>query len=99
MGARKFATFEDEAIHRGRQEGLAEGRAEGQAEGQAAGLRNALKIMIELRFGPLSDALSLRIGQIPAGDIDEWIARAMKADSLAALFDRGAPAGGAPLPP
>ncbi len=82
MGARKFATWEDEAKHRGRQEGLAEGLAEG-----VAGTRKALKIVIEQRFGAVPEALARRIDQVQAGDIDQWFVRAMQADSLASLSD------------
>jgi len=87
MGARKFATWTDEAKYRGRQEGLAEGLA----EGSRIGLINGLKTVIELRFGAVPESLVEKIRQIEPGDVERWIARALQADSLAALFADEAP--------
>ena len=93
MGARKFETWTDAVEDRGLQRGLAQGREQGLEQGleqgreqACAALRNILQRMLVKRFAIVPPQSGARIAQAPMEQLEEWINRAMDADSIDALF-------------
>jgi hypothetical protein len=81
MGARKFETWADAVEDRGLQRGLAQGR-----EQACAALRSILQRILVKRFQTVPPGSAARIAQAPMEQLEEWISRAMDADSIDALF-------------
>ncbi|MEW6218484.1 MAG: transposase, partial [Thermodesulfobacteriota bacterium] len=79
-----------EGRQEGRQEGRLEGRLEGRQEGRQEGRREGeaalLLRMVELKFGPTTDAVRQRLHSAGPEDLAEWSARILTATSLEELF-------------
>ena len=72
-------TWEEKHYYRGHEEGRAEGIVEGRAEGQ----RRTLIRLIEVRLGPLPDAIRKRLGALDDPDeLDRLATRVLDAHSL-----------------
>ena len=72
----------------GRQEGRKEGRQEGRREGRQEGLAQALRIMLERRFGPLGAEHEAKLTSASAEALARYTERVLTADGLeAALAD------------
>jgi len=78
-----LTSIERLAIERGRQEGQREGRREGEVHGRAA----LLAIQLVKRFGPLSEAIQVRLGQATPEQLDHWGERLLEAATLDAVFE------------
>jgi flagellar biosynthesis/type III secretory pathway protein FliH len=90
------------AIHQAKPEGegtmlslaarewIAEGKAEGKAEGEAKGLHDGqvrmLLRLLERRFGPVSDAVRMRVTAADPGTLERWFDRTIDAPTLDAVF-------------
>ncbi len=77
-------TFEKgiaKGLEQGRQLGLELGRQEGRQEGR----REAARILLERKFGPLSEAVQARLAAWPAERLDELLLAVLDAPSLLAL--------------
>ena len=81
----ELMTLAEQLIIQGRAEGKAEGRAEGKAEGKA----EAIRIALEMRFGPLSADVEERVLRTAPEDLDGLFRRALTSGSLEAVFDAG----------
>ena len=76
---------QQEGRRKGRQEGRREGRREGRQEGQVAMLRR----LLVLKFGArsLHRRYNARLDAATSPEIDRYLRRVLKADSIAAVFD------------
>ena len=66
---------------------FAKGKAEGNAEGKAEGKATSLIQVLELRFGPLAVSDRDRILSSDVASIEGWMSRAVKENSLEAVFE------------
>ena len=81
----------DVLIERGRIEGLAEGRTEGLAEGRTEGRQLALVRLLRRRFGDVPAEIVAAVESTTEADqLDQWLDRAVTADSLDELRIRPA---------
>jgi predicted transposase YdaD len=67
---------------KGRAEGEAKGRAEGEAKGEARGKAKALHALLEAKFSPLPRWASLRVSQASPAQVERWIKKVLKAETL-----------------
>ena len=78
---------EDRGRERGHSEGKAEGKAEGRAEGRAEGKAEDVLSILRARGLAVSTADEQRIaGCRDVAQLDEWISRAVRAESVEELF-------------
>src|SRR5262245_53711893 len=70
----------------GRTEGRAEGRTEGRVEGLTEGFAEALALLLTRRFGQLPEDVTVRLQQASRVELQGWMARAVDATALAAVF-------------
>jgi predicted transposase YdaD len=87
---RYMRTLADSFIDEGREEGLkrgrAEGREEGREEGIALGRADALRRIVERRFGAVPDDFAARIESADHATVDRWLDRAIDAASVEGVF-------------
>lgn len=65
----------------------AEGLKQGFEQGIVSGLRQTLERLMNLKFGPLSDAVSARIQAADVEGLDRWLGRILSADSPDAVVE------------
>ncbi len=65
----------DRMIEKGRMEGRVEGRVE------------VLAGLMEEKFGPVDDSTRDRLGEASIEDLDRWVRRILKANTLADVFE------------
>ncbi len=83
-----YSQFFKQLHAEGRAEGIAEGKAEGKAEGRAEGEANALLTVLTSRGFRVPKALAAEIKACrDDARLTTWIARAVNADTLEAIFD------------
>jgi hypothetical protein len=70
----------------GREEGREEGLEEGLEKGLEKGRRDSLLRLMELRFGNLPQGVRERVAAGRAAEIEVWFERAVRAESLDAVF-------------
>ncbi len=70
---------------KGKQEGLQEGKQEGLQEGEA----KMLGLMLDHRFGELSDAVLNRLKDASEDQLKEWLINAITAPNLEDVFNEG----------
>ncbi len=89
-------TYFDKLEERARQKGREEGREEGRGEGK----RETLLRLLTAKFGPLSEAVVLRVNSLESGkDLDFYLERLLTARSLGELgIEDGDPGRGNPGP-
>lgn len=63
-------------------------------EGRTAGLAEALHLLVQQRFGPLSDDLAQRLHQGTPADLERWMQRLLSAETASALLDQPTPLAG-----
>jgi predicted transposase YdaD len=68
------------------QEGRLEGRLEGRAEGRLEGRASVLQELLEDKFGPLSEEVTVRLQSATEEQASRWTKRILKADSVQAVF-------------
>lgn len=78
-------TFEQQAINRGRQQGLEEGRVAGHIQGRI----DLLKAQLSTRFGALPQPLRERLDQADDLQLTRWGLRLVTATSLEEVFQDG----------
>jgi predicted transposase/invertase (TIGR01784 family) len=78
--------YEPELISIAAREWKEEGREQGQKEGREQGRRDSLLRVLELRFGSLADGVRERVAAGSAPEIEVWLERAVRAESLDAVF-------------
>jgi len=76
----------DEGMRRGHDEGMREGIAEGRVEGE----RTLLERQMQRRFGPLSPAVTDRLHNAPAADLEAWAENVLDARTVDDVFDPNA---------
>lgn len=76
----------EQGLQRGREEGLQQGRLEGRTEGRAEGIAIVLVRQLNRRFGPLSAAVTDRIGNATADQLERWTERVLDARTLDDVF-------------
>jgi hypothetical protein len=64
----------------------AEARVEGRAEGRAEALRTALSMLVEQRFGRMSEALRERVESADEDDLRRWTSRVLGATTTDDVF-------------
>jgi len=74
-------------IAKGRQEGLLEGRQEGRQEGLLEGEAEMLGLMLNHRFGELSDAVVNKLRHASEDQLKVWLISAISAPNLDAVFN------------
>jgi flagellar biosynthesis/type III secretory pathway protein FliH len=78
-----------------RKEGLQKGIEQGHAQGLEQGRRQALEKLMVLKFGPLSEAVAVRIRGADAGVVERWLERILVANTAEEAVELGA----GPAPP
>ena len=76
-----------QGIEQGRREGLKQGRQEGLEEGQRRGQVLSLRKVLEARFGAIPADVAERLAGASSDELTRWLDRALKADSVEAVFD------------
>lgn len=76
-----------QGLKQGRELGLEQGRALGLEQGLEQGRAGLLAQQLEVRFGPLSEALTARLERATSEDIARWATRILTAQSLADVFE------------
>lgn len=61
---------------------FAEGRAEGQASGEVRGRAAVLVKQLQLKFGPLPDAVAARVHSASLEQLDAWVERVLSAATI-----------------
>ena len=74
---------------KGKQEGLQEGKQEGKQEGLQEGEAKMLGLMLDHRFGELSDAVLNRLKDASEDQLKEWLINAITAPNLEDVFNEG----------
>lgn len=88
----EFDRFMADAIAQGRAEGEARGRAEGEARGRAEGEADALRTVLVSRGFEIDSRTEHRISEChDVAVLRAWVARAVNAATLDAVFDTDAP--------
>lgn len=77
-----------QGMQQGMQQGMAQGLLQGRAEGEQSGEAKALRRLLQKRFGPLPEALLARVHSASVDELEQWLDRALDADSLAEVFSR-----------
>ena len=67
------------------EKGIVKGMERGLQQGVEQGRRQAARLLLERKFGPLSDAVLARLAAWPAERLDELLLAVLDAQSLAAL--------------
>ena len=75
-----------QGLLQGMQQGMAQGLLQGRAEGEQSGEAKALRRLLQKRFGPLPEALLARVHSASVDELEQWLDRALDADSLAGVF-------------
>jgi predicted transposase YdaD len=68
------------------QEAFGEGRSEGRSEGRTEGEMMMLSLLLESRFGPLSEETKQRLNSADANTLLVWGKRVLDAKTLADIF-------------
>ena len=76
-------------LAKGKQEGLQEGKQEGKQEGLQEGEAKMLGLMLDHRFGELSDAVLNRLKDASEDQLKEWLINAITAPNLEDVFNEG----------
>jgi len=71
----------------GHKEGLEKGRREGLGQGKREGLASSLLIVLRARFGRVGRDLERRIRDAQPQQLQRWLRRAARAESLEAVFE------------
>ncbi len=77
----------EEWTRRWKEEGREEGRQEGREEGRREALLTLIERQLELRFGPLPEAIRGRLEGADADTLLHWADRVLTADTLEAVFE------------
>jgi hypothetical protein len=86
-GARQVGKSLADRLHeQGFQAGIAQGEAQGEARGEARGKADALLTILRARFGEVPAALAVQIRASSPDALDDLLARAATAPTLAAVF-------------
>jgi hypothetical protein len=86
-GARQVGKSLADRLHeQGFQAGIAQGEARGEARGAARGKADALLTILRARFGEVPAALAVQIRASSPDALDDLLARAATAPTLAAVF-------------
>ena len=76
----------DRGMRQGRDEGMRQGRDEGIREGRVDGERTVLERLLRRRFGRLPPAVTDRLHQAPAADLEAWAENVLDARTLDDVF-------------
>jgi predicted transposase YdaD len=69
-----------------RAEGKMEGKAEGKAEGRLDGLRQGIHLVLEVKFGPLTEVQSEVVRTATAEELDVWAHKVFAAERIDDVF-------------
>ena len=78
--------YSEKWMQQGMVQGLQQGRLEGEQSGIAKGEAYALRRLLQKRFGPLPEDLLTRLQSASVDELEQWLDRALDADSLAGVF-------------
>ncbi|WP_420177079.1 hypothetical protein [Kerstersia gyiorum] len=83
-----MTSVERVAIGRGRLEGRAAGRVEGKVEGRVEGMREAVRCLLEQRFGSLSENDLEQLGALDQAALQDCLIHVLNTRSLEELLRR-----------
>lgn len=76
-----------EGLQEGREQGIQQGLQEGIQQGLQRGELTFLRRLLVKRFGPISEAIELRLAQASTLELERWGERILDAESLNQVFD------------
>ncbi|MCH8533379.1 MAG: hypothetical protein LAT65_21285 [Saccharospirillum sp.] len=75
-----------EGMEKGLQQGMQQGMQQGKQEGLHEGVEATLRKLITLKFGPMPEWADQQVASASDAQLDEWVARILKSDSLDELL-------------
>jgi len=79
-------TWKEQGIEEGRKQGIKEGRRLGLEEGLKQGELIALERQLTRRFGPIPEAIQLRLRSASTEQLEYWLDQILEAGSIEDVF-------------